>query len=259
MCGQLGAPATSKQFEKAVHATFIQTAEHMGLMKPLTLLILRKAARQCRAWAIDQPDMTVAVNISAANLLDIHLVDHILDVLHEEHLNPEQLVLEVTESVMMTDPDRARSTLTQLADVGIKIAIDDYGTGHASLTSLQHLPVSELKIDRSFIRHLASNATDQAIVRSTIDLGHSLGLSVVAEGVEDAAALAILTSLGCDSVQGFHLCRPRPRRDGDRPPHCPARTSADAPLEEQTEAGRRLRLASRRREPPDDAFRLPNS
>jgi diguanylate cyclase (GGDEF)-like protein len=189
---------------------FIPLAEHTGLVKPLTRLVLRKAARQARAWEEDGLDIRVAVNLSVANLLDLELVDDVTSILEQEGLEPSRLVLEITESMVMADPDRARDILDRLAGMGIGIAIDDFGTGHSSLAYLRRLPVVELKIDKSFVRHLAVDADDAAIVRSTIDLGHSLGLRVVAEGVEDGRSLELLRQFGCDEVQGFHLRRPAP-------------------------------------------------
>ena len=131
-------------------------------------------------------------------------------ILEEERLAPEHLELEITESTIMTDPDRAQRVLLELAEMGIGLSVDDFGTGYSSLAYLRRLPDRELKIDRSFIQHLAVDHEDAAIVRATIELGHSLGLTVVAEGVEDARSLQRLRDLNCDALQGFHLCRPQP-------------------------------------------------
>jgi diguanylate cyclase (GGDEF)-like protein len=192
---------------------FIALAEHTGLIRPLTTLVLRKAARQARAWQDAGHDIPVAVNLSVANLLDSDLVTDVSRILAAERLAPERLELEITESTVMTDPDRAIARLEQLAAMGIRLAIDDYGTGHSSLAYLRRLPVHELKIDRSFVRDLAVGGEDLQIVRSTIELGHNLGLRVVAEGVEDAESLALLQELRCDLAQGFHLARPAPADD----------------------------------------------
>ena len=166
---------------------FIPLAEHTGLIRSLTLEVLRKAAAQWRIWREEGIDVTVAVNLSVANLLDNQLVDDLSRILTEERMSAECLVLEITEST-----------------------VDDYGTGHSSLAYLRRLPVHELKIDRAFVQHLAVDDQDVQIVRSTIDLGHSLGLRVVAEGVEDARSLAVLQDHACDLVQGFYLGRPVP-------------------------------------------------
>ncbi|MGZ4402658.1 MAG: putative bifunctional diguanylate cyclase/phosphodiesterase [Gaiellaceae bacterium] len=189
---------------------FIPLAEHTGLIKPLTELVLRQAVRQCRSWEDAGRSLPVAVNLSVANLLDIDLVPTIGRILEEERLAPTQLQLEITESTIMVDPERAQRVLLELAEMGIALSVDDFGTGYSSLAYLRRLPVQELKIDQSFIRHLAADNEDAAVVRATIQLGHSLGLTIVAEGVEDARSLERLTELGCDSLQGFHLCVPQP-------------------------------------------------
>lgn len=189
---------------------FIPFAEHTGLIRPLTRFVLREAARQWRAWHAEGLDVTIAVNLSVANLLDNDLVDDVQRILTEEQLPPERLVLEITESSVMTDPQRTIAMLERLAAMDIGLSIDDYGTGHSSLAYLRRLPVHELKIDRTFVQHLAVDDQDLEIVRSTIALGHSLGLRVVAEGVEDPRALALLQDDNCDLVQGFHLGRPVP-------------------------------------------------
>ncbi len=189
---------------------FIALAEHTGLIRPLTLLVLRKALRQGRLWRDQGLAIAVAVNLSLANLVDAELVDDVARILDEERVAASALQLEITESTIMTDPERVIATLDRLAAMGISLSLDDYGTGHSSLARLRRLPVHELKIDRSFIQHLSDEGDDLAIVRSTIDLGHNLGLRVVAEGVEDAASLALLAGLRCDLAQGFHLGRPVP-------------------------------------------------
>jgi EAL domain-containing protein (putative c-di-GMP-specific phosphodiesterase class I) len=189
---------------------FIPIAEHTGLIKPLTLLVLRKAARQCLEWNRSGLALTVAVNLSVVNLLDVELVDDVTRILEEEGLPARLLELEVTESTVMVNPQHAIAQLRRLSAMGIRLAIDDFGTGHSSLSYLRRLPVNELKIDRAFISDLATDQHDAAIVESTIQLAHHLGLGVVAEGVEDAASLAILQELHCDQAQGFHLGRPAP-------------------------------------------------
>jgi EAL domain-containing protein (putative c-di-GMP-specific phosphodiesterase class I) len=189
---------------------FIPLAEHTGLIRPLTLEVLRTAARQWRAWHLEGFAVTMAVNLSVANLLDAQLIDDVARILTEEQMPAEHLVFEITESTVMTDPKRTIAMLERLAAMDIRLSIDDYGTGHSSLAYLRRLPVHELKIDRAFVQHLAIDDSDFQIVRSTIALGHSLGLRVVAEGVEDARTLALLQEHACDLVQGFLLGHPVP-------------------------------------------------
>jgi EAL domain-containing protein (putative c-di-GMP-specific phosphodiesterase class I) len=126
---------------------------------------------------------------------------------------PTSLNVEVTESAVMTDPRRALETLSQLRDMGVEVAIDDFGTGHSSLSYLKHMPVAEIKLDRSFVREMQLNENDFAIVRSTVELAHKLGLSVVAEGVEDRATWDLLVGVGCDTAQGYYMSRPLPPSD----------------------------------------------
>ncbi len=189
---------------------FIALAEHTGLIKQLTLLVLRKAIRQVRAWEDEGQSHSVSVNLSAANLLDTDLVRDLTSILESEGVTASRLGLEITETTIMTDPEQALTTLCELDAMGIRLSIDDFGTGYSSLAYLRRLPVHEIKIDKSFVQQLARNDTDAKIVRSTIELAHSLGFSVVAEGVEDQHALELLAVYGCDQVQGFHLCRPQP-------------------------------------------------
>ena len=189
---------------------FIPLAERTGLIRPLTLWVLERALRQARAWRDEGLDLEVAVNLSAASLLDGSVPHDVARLLGATGVPPSSLALEVTESLVMTDPVRAGEVLRLLSTMGVSLSIDDYGTGHSSLSYLKRLPVCELKIDRSFIGAVSTDARDASIVRSTVELGHNLGLRVVAEGVEDADALAQLAALGCDLAQGFHICRPKP-------------------------------------------------
>ena len=152
----------------------------------------------------------VAVNLSASDLLDEHLAERIVALLAEHDVPVDALELEITESVLMTDPERARAVLERLRALGLRIAVDDYGTGYCALAYLRDLPIDELKIDRSFIAHMTDDPRSAAIVRSTIELAHALGLKVVAEGVEHEQALDILAAFGCDFAQGYHFSRPLP-------------------------------------------------
>jgi EAL domain-containing protein (putative c-di-GMP-specific phosphodiesterase class I) len=188
-------------------------AEQTGLMRPLTLWVLEAALGQSRSWRRDGLDIALAVNLSAANLADPALPDDIAGLLRRMEVPPERLTLEITESTAMADPSRAQALLLRLRQLGVGLSIDDFGTGHSSLAYLSSLPVTELKIDRSFVMSIGTDANDAVIVRSTIDLGHNLGLRVVAEGVEDDATLHWLTDHGCDLAQGYGLTRPLPAAD----------------------------------------------
>jgi diguanylate cyclase (GGDEF)-like protein len=187
---------------------FIPVAEQSGLIGPLTRHVLEHSIAQCAAWHRDGRDLTVAVNLSVRDLLDRELPRHIERMLDEHHLAADSLQLEVTESMLMSDPDRALATVIRIRDLGIRVAVDDFGTGYSSLANLKRLPINELKIDRSFISPLLKDESDLIIVRSTINLGHDLGLTVIAEGVEDELTLKRLATLGCDLAQGYHLSRP---------------------------------------------------
>jgi diguanylate cyclase (GGDEF)-like protein/PAS domain S-box-containing protein len=189
---------------------FVPLAETTGLIRPLTSYVLEAALRQCRAWLDAGHELSVAVNLSTRCLLDLALPDQITGLLEDTAVAPERLLLEITESSIMTDPARALEILNRLHALGMQLAIDDFGTGYSSMAYLKSLPVQELKVDRSFVQHLRDSQSDAVIVRSTVDLGHNLGLRVVAEGVEDEATLQELASLGCDSVQGYYLAKPMP-------------------------------------------------
>ena len=189
---------------------FIPIAEHTGVIVPLTSLVLRTALVQCAAWAALGHDLEVAVNVSPRALLSPDFVEEVAGVLRETGVPTHRLTLEVTESSVMTDPARAIAVLHALHALGVHLSVDDFGTGYSSLAYLQRLPVHEVKIDKSFVRDLAVAAGDGAIVRAIVDLGHNLGLTVVAEGVEDARSLAVLRDIGCDTAQGYLVSRPLP-------------------------------------------------
>jgi diguanylate cyclase (GGDEF)-like protein len=189
---------------------FIPIAEHAGLIRPLTLLVLRDAATQCRRLSQLTSDFGVAINLSVRAVLDVNLPDEVSAVLAEFDLPPKALTVEITESSVMADPSRTIGVLGRLSALGVSIAIDDFGTGYSSLSYLKRLPVDEIKIDRSFVAGMMVDDNDAVIVRSTIELARSLGLRVVAEGVEDQATWARLSALGCDLAQGFYLSPPVP-------------------------------------------------
>jgi diguanylate cyclase (GGDEF)-like protein/PAS domain S-box-containing protein len=191
-------------------AQFIPLAEQMGLIKPLSHCVLNLALRQCRAWYDAGLILPVAVNLSLRDLHDARLPEQIGQLLETWALPPALLHVEITEDAAMADPDRTLGVLTWLRGRGVHLAIDDFGTGQSSLAQLKRLPVDQLKIDQSFVREMTVNENDAVLVRSIIDLGHNLGLTVVAEGVEDAATATLLTSLGCDEGQGFYLSHPVP-------------------------------------------------
>jgi len=191
---------------------FIPLAEEAGLMRPLTDLVLESALAQCSAWRATGRRIYVSVNLSATNLLDVGLPDRIRFLLAKHRLGSDALVLEVTETTMMSDRERAQEVIQQLRHLGHVVSVDDFGTGFSSLAYLSDLAVSELKIDQALTRRLAAGdgERNRAIVRATIELGHSLGLRVVAEGVEDAETYHLLAALGCDLAQGNFMCRPLP-------------------------------------------------
>ena len=188
--------------------TFIPIAEHSGLIRRLTSYVLRVAIQQLAEWRATGLDLPVSVNLSVRDLLDPSIVTEIRELLAASDVPADRLFLEITESSMMDQPERALATLGALADIGVGLSIDDFGTGYSSLAYLQRLPVRELKIDRSFVMHVVTSGGDAEIVRSTIDLGHNLGLSIVAEGVEDEAAMAFLLEVGCDVAQGYYIAKP---------------------------------------------------
>ena len=193
--------------------TFLPLVEQCGLMGALTRRVLRLAIKQIAVWRSSDLATNVAVNLSASDLLDDRLAEHIQELLAQFAVPADALELELTESVFMTDPERARTVLDRFRQLGYRIAVDDYGTGYCALAYLRDLPIDELKIDRSFISGMTDGPRSVAIVRSTIELAHALDLEVVAEGVEDQLTLDALASFGCDFAQGYHFSRPLPAAD----------------------------------------------
>ena len=189
---------------------FLPVVENTGLIGPLTFEVLEMALAAVARWRAAGHDLTIAVNLSVRHLTDLSLPAHIAERLRAHDLPPEALVLEVTETLIMTDPSRAVGVLALLREHGIGVAVDDFGTGYSSLAYLRRLQVDELKIDKSFVLQLSTSEDDAVIVRSTIELGHNLGLRVVAEGVEDPASLELLRGWGCDIAQGYLFSRPMP-------------------------------------------------
>jgi diguanylate cyclase (GGDEF)-like protein len=188
---------------------FIPFAEQTGFVRQLTLWMVEATARQ---WAMLQALglQAVSVNLSTRDLLDQELPVKIERILQRHGMPARAMCLEITESAIMEEPQRAEATLNTLSQAGFKLSIDDFGTGYSSLAYLKRLPVDELKIDRSFVMAMQTDESDAKIVRSTIDLAHNLGLTVVAEGVENAAILQRLADLECDQAQGYFMCRPLP-------------------------------------------------
>lgn len=192
---------------------FIPLAEQTGVIKSLSLWVLKAALSQAQAWRDAEFDSAVAVNLTMRNLQDPQTPDTIQGLLAEIGLDGRWLTVEITEDTVMSNAARALETLTRLRAMGVRIAIDDFGTGYSSLGYLKRLPVDELKIDQSFVRDMATDQNSSAIVRATIDLGHNLGLQVVAEGVEDEPTLDLLSRLGCDEAQGYYFSRALPPSD----------------------------------------------
>src|SRR4051794_37445001 len=184
---------------------FVPMAEQTGQIRPLTLFVLDAAAAQAREWEDVGLQLAVAVNLAMANLIDSKLPDDVAAVLAKYKLPPSRLILEITENVVMADPARTLAILERLRSLGVGLSLDDFGTGHSSLAYLRQLQVDELKIDRSFVTDMMSESQNAAIVRSTIELAHAVGLRIVAEGVEDADTLFELKAMGADEVQGFYL------------------------------------------------------
>ncbi|MGH2735950.1 MAG: putative bifunctional diguanylate cyclase/phosphodiesterase, partial [Actinomycetota bacterium] len=190
---------------------FVGLAEHTGLIGPLTDLVLDIALQDCRRWrASGRPDFTVSVNLSARSLLDAQIPETVRQLLARHGLPPDCLLLEITESSIMSDPQRASAILSRLDAMGVQLSIDDFGTGYSSFAYLRDLPISEIKIDRSFVFSMTNEESDALIVRSIIDLGRNLQLRVVAEGVEDERTRRSLAGLGCRLGQGYLMSRPKP-------------------------------------------------
>lgn len=187
---------------------FIALAEQKGLIKPLTDSVLNQGLQQTASWHQSGIKIRVSINLSVRNFMDPQLPDVLAELINHHDFEPQYLTLEITESMMMTDPERALKIARRFSEMGIDLSLDDFGSGYSSLAYLKRLPVKELKIDRSFIQHLDNDPESRVIVKSTIDMAHNLGLRVVAEGVENAATLDLLQALGCDRVQGYFICKP---------------------------------------------------
>jgi EAL domain-containing protein (putative c-di-GMP-specific phosphodiesterase class I) len=189
---------------------FIPVAERTGLIIPLTLWVLQQSLVQCSQWNEMGLDISVAVNLTMWNLEAQELPAQIEALLRDTGVSPKHLELEITETSIMNDPQRVIRTLNEIRQLGARFSIDDFGTGYSSFTYLTKLPVSCIKIDKSFVQTIETDRDNCVVVKSIIDLGHNLGLKVVAEGVETANAKHLLRAFQCDEAQGFYFCRPIP-------------------------------------------------
>ncbi len=187
---------------------FIGMAEQTGLIKPLTFWVLKNAMLQTKQWDNNGLHLPVAVNLSVRSLRDLKLTDQVVALMEETGFSPENLELEITESIIMDDPVQAMEIMTALNLKGVSFALDDFGTGYSSLSYLKRLPIQSLKIDRSFIKDMLEEEENEVIVISMIDLAHNLGIKIVAEGVEDEATMHRLSKIGCDEIQGFFFAPP---------------------------------------------------
>jgi EAL domain-containing protein (putative c-di-GMP-specific phosphodiesterase class I) len=187
---------------------FVRVAEDTGLIKDLTDLVLKRGIAALRMFDDAGLGIRLAINLSTHDLFDTKLPARVLTQLELNRVEPSELTLEITESSLLVDAPRTRATIDDLHQAGFRLAVDDFGTGYSSLSYLRRLPVQELKIDQSFVSNMLNDPQDEVIVRSTIDLGHNLQLSVVAEGVEDQDTLRALAAMGCDVAQGFGIARP---------------------------------------------------
>lgn len=187
---------------------FIPFAEHTGSVRLITHWVIDNAIAQAGRWHERGTKVKISLNVSSRDLLNPNLSDIVKNALQKSKLPVEHLCLEITESALMDDPDKARDMVQSLHDMGIRLSIDDYGTGYSSLAYVANLPVNELKIDKAFVNNMLDSAEDSAIVRSTIELGHYLNMNVIAEGIEEHAELARLREFGCDYAQGYLICKP---------------------------------------------------
>jgi EAL domain-containing protein (putative c-di-GMP-specific phosphodiesterase class I) len=226
---------------------FVPLAEQMRLIRPLSLWVLNTALHQCQVWQQEKIGLRLSVNLSMWDLQDLQLPDTLTELLHSWNVAHDTLEIEIVESTFAADPGRTVEILTRLRAMGIHIAIDDFGAGYSSLLYLKQLPVHTIKIDKSFVRDMRGES-DAAIVRSAIELGHALGLKVVAEGVEDLETYKMLKTMGCDFAQGNYMSYPLPAPEFTRwlqtLPHSTDRRSImrlfHAPKQQQSKERRKL-------------------
>jgi diguanylate cyclase (GGDEF)-like protein len=195
---------------------FLTLVEESGLMPSLTTVVLAQALDQVADWHREGHPLTVAVNISASSLVHAALPSQVASMLASRGVLPSSLQLEITEGFLMVNRDLAQAILTSLRSIGVRISVDDFGTGYSSLAYLRDLPIDEIKLDNSFVIPMTQDARTAALVSSTIELAHSLGLRIVAEGVETASAYTELTRMGCDQAQGYYMSRPVPAAELNR-------------------------------------------
>lgn len=191
----------------------IPVAEQTGLINPITYWIIDSTSKYIKRLMQADINIKIAINLSIYNLQENYFIENIMGIFAKNNVSPSNFIMEVTESVMMTNPKKSIDILNQLNELGIEIAVDDFGTGYSSLAYLKQLPLSKLKIDKSFIMDMLEDDNDAMIVRSTIDLAHNLGMKVVAEGIEDIEMLRLLSILGCESGQGYYISRPKSEDD----------------------------------------------
>ncbi len=200
---------TGSDLSEVSRETLIPLIEQLGLMGDITNWVTRKALEESLRWQTHGANLAVAVNVSVKNLADEQFPNAVNNILQSVEAPPEQLIIEITESSMLTNPQNAQKRLCQLADLGVLISIDNFGTGYSSLSFLKHIPVTEVKIDKSFITDLKNDKNNALIVHAAIDFAHNLGFNVVAEGVESQDNIDILTAWGCDHLQGNFIAKPQ--------------------------------------------------
>lgn len=217
--GTVSAAEALLRWDRPVHgltaaASFIQVAEETGLIVPIGDWVIRNAARQVRAWADSGVTLErLAVNVGAREFHDGQIADTVAAAIRETQIDPGQLSLEITETVALADVDRAVATLHRVRDLGVHVALDDFGSGYSSLRYIQKLPIDTLKIDRAFVADASANSRGEPILAGIVELAHRLGMTVVAEGIETERCLELVRNLGCDEAQGYHLGRPGPSED----------------------------------------------
>lgn len=194
---------------------FLQNVVDQGLMQPMTDMVIRESMRHAALWHKAGENMTLSINVTASTLLDLTLPDRIAELCKQHDLPPERLILEVTENEAMRDVTRTMDVLLRMRIRNIGVSIDDFGTGHSSLRELQRMPFSELKVDKGFVTDMATSRDCEVIVNAIIDLGHNLGLKIIAEGVEDARTWNMLSEKGCDFAQGYLMGKPMPADEFD--------------------------------------------
>jgi EAL domain-containing protein (putative c-di-GMP-specific phosphodiesterase class I) len=189
-------------------AKLVRVAERTGAIRPLTMWVLQQALLECRSWRDEGWGLSVSVNLSARNLMDRRLTADVAELLEKHEVPPSSLTLEITETMVIGESQRSIEVVESLAKLGVRLSCDDFGTGYSSLSRLRRLPVDEIKVDRSFVSGMAEDDADRAITRSVLSLGRGLGLTTVAEGVENQDGWNILRGFGCDQAQGFLVSRP---------------------------------------------------